>query len=98
RGAASFVELERRLEVGVGDGPAERLACQARHDLARARRLLGFALRATAEDALAARRVAQARGRERAVDLEPLDFQRALLALDDADLAAARDERLEHGV
>ena len=97
-GTPGLVELERDSKIRVGHGPPIGRARETRDDLARAGRLIGGRLRAAAEDALAARRVAQARSRERPVDLEPLDLQRALLAFDDPDLAAAGHERLQDGV
>src|SRR5204863_7210888 len=96
--AARRVELERRLEILVRRGAPERGAHDLREDRARAGLLLGLGRGAADEDLLAARRIAHAGRLDRAVDWQPLDLERALLALDDSDLASARNERPEHGV
>ena len=87
-----------RLEIGVGDRPAERLARELRENLSRARQLLGLVGRPASEKPLPARRIADAGRIDRPVDLQPLYFERTLLALDDPDFAAARNERLQHGI
>src|SRR5690606_30501423 len=96
--ARGLVEAQRQLEIRVADRATKGTPREAREDPLRARALGLGALGPAYEDSLAARRRAEPVSRERPLDLDALHLHRARLALDDADLAAARHERLEHRV